>query len=155
MSEKKKRNPFKGIADYFSAVRAELKKVVWPTFKQIQNNTTIVIICLILVGAMIWVIDLAFGLTLGNVLDMAKSDVQVQDGGADMDLSGMDLDGIDLEALGLEGIDIEGLETEGLEVEGLDVEDAELDDAATLEEGAEADTSADADADSQTQENEQ
>ena len=49
------------IRGYFREVRAELKKVVWPTFKQIQKNTLIVIVCLILVGAIIAVFDAGFG----------------------------------------------------------------------------------------------
>lgn len=73
MSEKKKMNPFNGIVNYFREVRAELKKVVWPTLKQIKNNTVIVIICLLFVGAIIWVLDLGFGATLGTVVDKANS----------------------------------------------------------------------------------
>lgn len=71
MSKKNKKNPLTAITNYFKEVKAELKKVVWPTLKQIKNNTIIVIICLILVGAIIWVFDLGFGVTLGNLVDMA------------------------------------------------------------------------------------
>ncbi len=68
MSEKEKRNPFKGIVNYFKEVRAELKKVVWPSFKQIKNNTIIVIISLIFVGAIIFVIDLGFKAGFENLV---------------------------------------------------------------------------------------
>jgi preprotein translocase subunit SecE len=72
MKDKNKKNPLKGIANYFREVRSELKKVVWPTLKQIKNNTIIVIISLVFVGAIIWVLDLGFGATLGNVVDWAN-----------------------------------------------------------------------------------
>lgn len=79
MSDKKKKKPFAGLVSYFKDVRAELKKVVWPTFKQLQNNTVIVIISLLLVGAIIWVIDLGFGKTLGLIVESTGPNTQLQD----------------------------------------------------------------------------
>ena len=38
-------------------MKSELKKVVWPSGKQTVNNTVIVIICVIVVGACIWIFD--------------------------------------------------------------------------------------------------
>lgn len=58
---KKGRNPFAGIVKYFKEVKAEMKKVVWPTWKQITNNTAVVIASVIVVGIVIWTLDLAFG----------------------------------------------------------------------------------------------
>lgn len=75
MSDKKK-IPFQGMVTYFKEVRAELKKVIWPTFKQIKNNTTIVIICLLFVGAIIWMLDLGFKTTLGKVVDLAGNSTE-------------------------------------------------------------------------------
>ena len=54
--EKKKINP---VARWFKELRAELKKVMWPTRKQTINNTAIVIACCAVVGVFIWVFDLA------------------------------------------------------------------------------------------------
>ncbi|MCK9478788.1 MAG: preprotein translocase subunit SecE [Firmicutes bacterium] len=71
MSKKKRINPLGAITKYFKEVKAELKKVVWPTFAQIKNNTIIVIISLIFVGGVIWVFDLGFAATLGRVVDRA------------------------------------------------------------------------------------
>ncbi len=61
------------ILNYFKEVRSELKKVVWPSFKQVKNNTLIVIICVLVVGAFIWVLDLGFarGWTLINPAEEA------------------------------------------------------------------------------------
>ncbi len=54
------------MLNYFKEVKSELKKVVWPSFKQVKNNTFIVIVCVLVVGAFIWILDL--GLTKGWTL---------------------------------------------------------------------------------------
>ncbi len=45
------------ISKWFREMRSELKKVVWPTLKQVRNNTGIVIAAVILVGAIIAAFD--------------------------------------------------------------------------------------------------
>ena len=61
MAEVKKQNVFKrffgAIARYLRELRSELKKVVWPTPQQVLKNTGIVIACVIVVGAFIWIFD--------------------------------------------------------------------------------------------------
>ncbi len=61
MAEAKKQNVFKrffgAIARYLRELRSELKKVVWPTPRQVLKNTGIVIACVIVVGAFIWIFD--------------------------------------------------------------------------------------------------
>ena len=49
------------IIRWFREMRSELKKVVWPTPKQALNNTIIVIISVIIVGAFIWLFDWVAG----------------------------------------------------------------------------------------------
>ena len=65
MAEAKKANVFKrffgAIARYFRELRSELKKVVWPTPKQVLKNTMIVLACVLIVGIFIWVFDFAAG----------------------------------------------------------------------------------------------
>jgi len=63
--EKKKVNP---VARWLKELRAELKKVMWPTHKQTINNTAIVIACCAVVGAFIWVFDLAAVNVFGALL---------------------------------------------------------------------------------------
>lgn len=58
--EQTKPNFFARIANYFKEVKSELKKVVWPTFKRIRQNTLIVIIYVLIVGLVIWALDLLF-----------------------------------------------------------------------------------------------
>ena len=61
MAEVKKENWFKrtwgGIRRYFRELRSELKKVVWSTPKQVAKNTLIVVACVLVVGAFIWLFD--------------------------------------------------------------------------------------------------
>lgn len=61
------KNPNK-VVNYFKDVKSELKKVVWPSFKQVKNNTLIVIACILIIGAFICVFDLIFDKSLGNII---------------------------------------------------------------------------------------
>ena len=67
-SEEKKVGFFKRIARCFREMKSELKKVVWPTFKQVKNNTGIVIVALILVGVIIAVLDFFFQFLVNALL---------------------------------------------------------------------------------------
>ena len=61
MAEVKKENWFKrafgAIGRYFRELRSELKKVVWPTPKQVVKNTLIVAACVLVIGVFIWIFD--------------------------------------------------------------------------------------------------
>ena len=61
MAKEKKANWFKrawgAVCKYFRELKSELKKVVWPTPKQVVKNTLIVVACVIVVGAFIWAFD--------------------------------------------------------------------------------------------------
>lgn len=50
----------KRIGKWFRELVSEGKKVVWPTGKQVVNNTWVVILCILLVGVFVWVLDIAF-----------------------------------------------------------------------------------------------
>ena len=47
------------LSKWFRETRSELKKVVWPNFKQIRNNTAIVIAAVLIVGVVIAGFDYA------------------------------------------------------------------------------------------------
>ena len=49
-------------------MRSEMKKVVWPTKKQLVNNTIVVVVTMLVVGAFIWVLDLGLGALVSLVL---------------------------------------------------------------------------------------
>lgn len=48
------------IATYFRELKSEYKKISWPSFKQVRNNTGVVITFIILLGAFVALIDLLF-----------------------------------------------------------------------------------------------
>lgn len=46
-----------GIKQYFKELKAELKKVVWPTGKQVINNTGVVLVVMAAMGAFLFAVD--------------------------------------------------------------------------------------------------
>ena len=48
------------VVTFFKEVKSELKKVVWPSKKQLINNTLIVIAAVLIIGVVIWVFDAIF-----------------------------------------------------------------------------------------------
>ena len=77
MAEAKKANWFKrffgAIARYFRELRSELKKVVWPTPKQVLKSTLIVIACVIVVGVFIWMFDFVAGRGISALITWVQS----------------------------------------------------------------------------------
>lgn len=49
------------IAKSYRETRAEIKKVTWPNRKELLQHTEVVVTSIILVGAILWLVDLAFG----------------------------------------------------------------------------------------------
>ena len=58
-TQKAKKGPGK-VATCFREMKSEFKKIVWPSFKQVRNNTGVVITFIILLGVFISLIDLGF-----------------------------------------------------------------------------------------------
>ncbi len=48
------------ISTYFRELKAEFKRISWPTFKQVRNNTGIVIAFIVILGAFIALVDFIF-----------------------------------------------------------------------------------------------
>jgi preprotein translocase subunit SecE len=59
---------FEGLKRFFVETKSELKKIVWPTPKQVVNNTIIVLITILVVGAFIWILDAITSTTLSTLL---------------------------------------------------------------------------------------
>ena len=66
------------IVGYFKEVKSELKKVVWPSFKQVKNNTLIVIACVLIIGAFIWICDGIFSVSFGKIINRGQEETQVE-----------------------------------------------------------------------------
>lgn len=54
------------IRRFFGETRAEMRKIVWPTPKQVVNNTVVVLVAILVVGVFIWALDAlsSYGLSL-------------------------------------------------------------------------------------------
>ncbi len=56
----KKANVFTKIKNWFVNMKAELKRVVWPSFKKVKQSTLVVLLFVLVVGAVIWILDWLF-----------------------------------------------------------------------------------------------
>ena len=65
----KKPNVFARIKGWFTDMKAELKRVVWPSFAKVRQNTIIVLIFVLVVGAVIWVLDWLFSSGIALLLN--------------------------------------------------------------------------------------
>jgi preprotein translocase subunit SecE len=54
---KKKKKGSNRIAKWFREMRSELKKVVWPTPKQVTNNTLVALSLMAVSAVVIWALD--------------------------------------------------------------------------------------------------
>ncbi len=58
------------VGKFLRDLKGEFKKIVWPSKKQIINNTVVVIVAIIVLGVFIWAVDLGLAalvkLFLGN-----------------------------------------------------------------------------------------
>lgn len=59
MAETNVKKPSK-IATFFRDLKTEFKRISWPSFKQVRNNTGIVIAFIIILGLFIAVVDFLF-----------------------------------------------------------------------------------------------
>lgn len=66
--EKKKDGLIAKISRFAKELRSEIKKIVWPTKKQVLNNTCVVGVVMIAVGGFIWIIDWIFAIVRGLIL---------------------------------------------------------------------------------------
>ena len=71
-----KKNSKKEKKNFFKSVKAELKKVIWPTPKQLFNNTLAVIVSVVIVGVIVFLLDLCFEKINTFGIDKLKTVVQ-------------------------------------------------------------------------------
>ncbi|MDR3207996.1 MAG: preprotein translocase subunit SecE [Oscillospiraceae bacterium] len=60
------------VQTWWREMRSELKKVVWPTPKQVVNNTIIVAVAVVVIGALISVYDLGAGQMVSAIISAFK-----------------------------------------------------------------------------------
>ena len=71
IKEKNKEN--KAKKHFFKDFKAELKKVIWPTPKQLTNNTMAVIVIVVIVGVIVFALDVAFEVGQKHLIAPAQS----------------------------------------------------------------------------------
>lgn len=69
--EDKKLNIFQKIGKWFREMKSELKKVVWPTKKQLVNNTLIALGMIVVCAIVIWGFDQVAQLLVKALLSLA------------------------------------------------------------------------------------
>lgn len=56
------------LKKYWKDLKSEFRKVVWPTKKQVINNTGVVLVTMAVVGVFIWALDIGLSQLLHTVL---------------------------------------------------------------------------------------
>jgi preprotein translocase subunit SecE len=56
----KLKNFFNKIGNFIKEARAELKKVIWPTKKELKNSTVVVITTIVIASIFIGLVDIFF-----------------------------------------------------------------------------------------------
>lgn len=74
---KKKKNVFasmgKNIKKFFKDLRGECKKVVWPDSKTVLKSTGIVLLCVFVLGLVIWGIDTGLSELIKLLVNASKN----------------------------------------------------------------------------------
>ena len=80
--EAKNKKETKNKKSFFKDFKAELKKVIWPTPKQLINSTTAVIVIVVITAAIVLVLDIAFDMLnkygINNLKSLIRGDANVQ-----------------------------------------------------------------------------
>ncbi len=61
---------FKRIGKWFREMKSELKKVIWPTPKQLLNNTVVSVVVILVSALGLWVFDLLAGALVNGLITL-------------------------------------------------------------------------------------
>ena len=75
-NNEKKIKTSKGKSNFAKDTKAELKKVIWPNPKQLFNNTVAVIVIVVIIGIIVFLLDLCFDKINGYGIEKLKEAVQ-------------------------------------------------------------------------------
>ena len=65
-----KKTILKRVILFFRDYKSEIKKIVWPSFKDVIKNTGIVLIMCAVVGVLIWLVDFGLGSLIDWILNL-------------------------------------------------------------------------------------
>lgn len=74
--EAKNKKETKNKKSFFKDFKAELKKVIWPTPKQLVNSTIAVVVIVVITAAIVFVLDVAFDLFNKHGINKLKSKIR-------------------------------------------------------------------------------
>ncbi len=57
------------IAEFLQQVKAELRKVTWPTRKETYGSTVVVIVLVLMVAVFLWIVDSALSALIQTLLN--------------------------------------------------------------------------------------
>ena len=119
---KKELKDKKQKSNYFKEMKAELKKVVWPTPKELVNHTVTVILFVVIIAVIVFVLDFCFEnlnkYGVGALQEKVQSSMQTTEGSEDNESQENEESGEGSE--NNETQEIEGLENETINDEGLE-----------------------------------
>ena len=72
----KNNKDIKNKKHFFKDFKAELKKVIWPTPKQIVNSTVAVVTIVLIAAVIVFVLDLVFDLFNEKIVNKFKADIK-------------------------------------------------------------------------------
>lgn len=58
------------MSKWFRDFKSECKKIVWPTGKQVVNNTVVVIVTAIIVCVLVYILDVSFGFVRDTIVKL-------------------------------------------------------------------------------------
>ncbi len=61
---------FRKVIQFLRDYKSEIKKIVWPSFKEVVKNTGIVLVMCAIVGILIWAVDLGLGSLIKWILSL-------------------------------------------------------------------------------------
>ena len=76
VNNKKSKKEEKNKKHFFKDFKAELKRVVWPTPKQLLNSTVAVIVIVLVVGIIVFALDFGFELLNKYGINKLQSNLQ-------------------------------------------------------------------------------
>ncbi|MBR5222811.1 MAG: preprotein translocase subunit SecE [Clostridia bacterium] len=60
------------VIHFLRDYKSEIKKIVWPNYKEVIKNTGIVLIMCAVVGVLIWAVDFGLGKLIELILNSVK-----------------------------------------------------------------------------------
>ena len=69
--EEKKLGFFGKIKKWFHDMKSELKKVLWPTPKQLTTNTVVALVVMAVAAVVLWVLDKGAGAAVNVIFELA------------------------------------------------------------------------------------